>query len=321
MATPCWFSSLRCPCCSLRGRCARGESRDLTFWALTSALALCTHYFAFFAVSVEAAWLLIAFRSSWRRVIVPVAGVAAVGLALVPLILIQANPEHIGWIHHIPLPTRLWESGVAFLIGETGNVIAEQPRIHYALIPALLVGLAFLLVVMRGTPREKRGAALAAAVGAGVLLLPLAAALVVGKDYIESRNLLPAIVPLGVVASIGFAASGTRRLGLSLAVVLCAYWLVFDVLVTQTPSLQKLDYRTVIERVGPTKVPRAIVTWKVGIDTVDYYLADGAQRLSGGKLRVKEIDILSKPSTLAGLRRRAAPLPLGGARQDRAHYP
>ncbi len=274
-------------------------SRDLVLWALTSALALCTHYFAFFAVSVEAAWLLIAFRSSWRQVILPVAGVAAVGLALVPLILIQANPEHIGWIHHIPLLTRIWESGVAFLIGETGNVIAEPPRIHYALIPTLLVGLAFLLVVMRGTPREKRGAALAAAVGAGVLLLPLAAALV-GKDYIESRNLLPAIVPLGVVASIGFASSGARRLGLGLAVALCVYWLAFDVLVTQTPSLQKLDYRTIVKRVGPTHVPRAIVTWKVGIDTVDYYLSDGAQRLSAGKLRVKEVDIISKPSILAG---------------------
>ena len=270
------------------------ESRDLVLWALTSALALCSHYFAFFAVSVEAAWLLIAFRSSWRRVVPPVAGVAVVGLALVPLILIQANPEHIGWIHHTPLPTRLWESGVAFLIGETGNVIAEPPRIHYALIPALLIGLAFLLVVMRGTPREKRGAAVAAAVGAGVLLLPLAAALV-GKDYIESRNLLPALVPLGVVASIGFAASGARRVGLGLAVALCTYWLVFDILVTQTPSLQRLDFRTMVERVGPAHVPRAIVTWKVGVDTVDYYLGDGAQRFSAGKQQVKEVDILSKP--------------------------
>jgi len=270
------------------------ESRDLILWSLTSALALCSHYFAFFAVSVEAVWLLISFRSSWRRVILPVAGVAAVGLALVPLILIQANPEHIGWIHHIPLPTRLWESAVAFLIGETGNVIAEQPRIAYSLFPALLVGVAFVLVGMRATPREKRGAAVAAAVGVGVLVLPLAAALI-GKDYIESRNLLPALVPLGVVASIGFAATEARKLGLSLAVVLCAYWLVFDVLVTQTPSFQKLDFRTLVDRVGPARVPRAIVTWKVGIDTVDYYLADGAQRFSAGTQPVKEIDVISKP--------------------------
>ena len=69
------------------------------------------------------------------------------------------------------------------------------------------------------------------------MLLPLAAALV-GKDYVSQRNLLPALVPLGVVASIGFAASGARRVGLGLAVALCAYWLVFDILVTQTPSLQ-----------------------------------------------------------------------------------
>src|SRR5262249_37433352 len=36
---------------------------DLAWWALASALALCSHYFAFFAVAIEAVWLAIALRS------------------------------------------------------------------------------------------------------------------------------------------------------------------------------------------------------------------------------------------------------------------
>ena len=43
-----------------------GDGRDLGLWALASALALCSHYFAVFAVAIEAAWLLVALRSRWR---------------------------------------------------------------------------------------------------------------------------------------------------------------------------------------------------------------------------------------------------------------
>ncbi|MGA8745583.1 MAG: glycosyltransferase family 39 protein, partial [Solirubrobacterales bacterium] len=37
-----------------------GGRRDLSWWAIFSALAICTHYFAGFVVAAEAAWLLIA---------------------------------------------------------------------------------------------------------------------------------------------------------------------------------------------------------------------------------------------------------------------
>ena len=60
--------------------------RDLAFWALASALALCSHYFAVFAVAIEAALAAggaagSLARSSCRRS----AAVAAAGLALLPL--------------------------------------------------------------------------------------------------------------------------------------------------------------------------------------------------------------------------------------------
>jgi 4-amino-4-deoxy-L-arabinose transferase-like glycosyltransferase len=275
---------------SLRTR----AGRDLALWALASALALCSHYFAVFAVGVEALWLMVALRTHWRVVLPAVGGVVAVGLALLPLINGQVNPTHIGWIEHSPLSTRLWETGVSFLIGETGHVIAEPPRERYALIPVVLIGVALLLALLRGTRRERRGAGIGLAVGGAVVLLASAAALG-GKDYVVERNLLPALLPFGAAAGIGFAASGARRLGLLLAVALCAYWLAFDIHVTQTSNLQRPNYRSLTEALGPARRPRAIVTWKLAADPVEFYLDDGAQRMYSGTEPVAEVDVVSKP--------------------------
>lgn len=270
------------------------DARDLALWALASALALCSHYFAVFAVGIEALWLLVALRDRWAVVVPAIGAVGAAGLALVPLISAQVNPTHIGWIDHSLLSTRFFQAGVSFLIGETGHVIAEPPRERYALLPAVVIGAALLLVALRGSTRERRGALLGAGVGLGVAALAAIAA-AVGKDYVVERNLLPALVPLGVASAIGFAADGARRLGLLLAVCLCAYWIAFDVHVTQTPNLQRPDFRTLTEEVGPARHLRAVVTWKLAADPVRFYLDDGSERAYGGETPLREIDVISKP--------------------------
>jgi 4-amino-4-deoxy-L-arabinose transferase-like glycosyltransferase len=270
------------------------HGRDLALWALASALALCSHYFAVFAVAIEAVWLLVALRSMWRLVLPAVGAVVAVGLALLPLISAQVNPTHIGWIDHSALSLRLFETGVSFLAGETGHVIAEPPREHYALIPVVLIGLAMLLLALRGSPLERRGAVLGLVVGLGVVLLATGAALG-GKDYIVERNLLPALIPLAAAAAVGFGASGARRTGIVLAALLCAYWLAYDVYVTRTPNLQRPDFRDLAEQLGPPLRPRAIVTWKLAADPIRFYLDGPARRAYRGVLPVREIDVVSKP--------------------------
>jgi mannosyltransferase len=271
-----------------------GRGRDLAGWALASALALCSHYFAVFAVAIEGLWLLVALRARWRVVLPALAAVGAAGLALLPLANSQTNPTHIGWIENSPLAERLWETAVSFLVGETGHVIAEAPRERYALVPAILVAAALLLALARGGRRERRGVGLGLALGLGVAALTAIAALA-GKDYVVERNLLPALVPLLAVVAIGFAAAGARRFGLFLAVALCAYWVAFDVHVTQTPNLQRPDFRTVTDALGPPGGRRAIVTWKLAADPVRYYLHDGAVRMYGGEERIREIAVLRKP--------------------------
>ncbi len=268
--------------------------RDLALWALASALALCSHYFAVFAVAIEAAWLLVALRRRWRLVL-PAAGfVVALGLALLPLISAQVNPTHIGWIDHSALSLRVFETGVSFLAGETGHVIAEPPRERYALIPAMLIGAALLLAAFRGNAREKRGVMVGLTLGLGVVLLAAAAALA-GKDYIVERNLLPALIPLAAAASVGFGTNGARRVGIACAALLCVYWLAFDVYVARTPNLQRPDFRDLAEQLGPAHRPRAIVTWKLAADPIRFYLDGRSRRTYRGIVPVREIDVVSKP--------------------------
>ncbi|MFI5027473.1 MAG: glycosyltransferase family 39 protein [Solirubrobacterales bacterium] len=266
---------------------------DLALWALASALALCSHYFAVFAVGIEAGWLLVALRSRWREALAAVAGVGAIGIALIPLIMAQVNPTHVGWIEGSPLSSRFFQTGVSFLIGETGHVIAEPPRMRYALVPVILVGSAWLIVALRGTWRERRGAVLGATLGLGVALLALVAALV-GKDYVMERNLLPALVPLGISAAIGFGAERASRLGLLLAAGLCAYWIFFGIRVTETPNLQRPDFRGIVKELGQRPWPRAIVSWKLAAIPVQYYLHDNARRIYSGVTPIREIDVISK---------------------------
>jgi mannosyltransferase len=271
-----------------------GAGSDLAFWALSSGAALCSHYFAVFAVAVEAAWLLVALRSRLRTVVPAIAGVALVGAALLPLIAAQVNPAHIGWIDETPLSSRFLQTGVSFLAGETGHVIAEPPRERYALAPAALIGVALLLLALRGSGRERRGALAPLAVGLGVAA-PAAAAALAGSDYVVERNLLPALVPLAVVAAIGFSARGARRLGLVCATLLCAYWLGYAVVVARTANLQRPDFRELVEKLGPPTRPRAIVGWKLAADPVRFYLHDHAERLYRGTIPLREIDVVGKP--------------------------
>ena len=109
------------------------------------------------------------------------------------------------------------------------------------------------------------------------------------------RNLLPALVPLGGRRRDRLRRRPGRRLGLLLAVALCAYWLAFDVHVTQTPNLQRPDFRTVTDELGPPGGRRAIVTWKLAADPVRYYLHDRRVRMYSGEDRISEIDVVSKP--------------------------
>jgi mannosyltransferase len=232
---------------------ARGR---LVWWAVLSAAALATHYFAVFVVVPEAAWL--AWRER-RRAAGPLVLVVAAGLALLPLAIEQRATGHTAWIGNLPLSQRIKEVPKKFLIGEQGSPgrfgpIAEKLKF----VALLLVAAGAVLAVRRTDERERRGAIVAASIGAAALALPfvLKAARL---DYFAAYNLQAIWVPLAVALAAGYGARRAGLLGTGLAAALCAVFLAVVVEVDANPTLQRYDFRGVSHALGRPAADRAIV--------------------------------------------------------------
>jgi len=251
----------------------RGGRRDLAYWAAASTLAICTHYFAAFPVAAEALILARARRGEARPAL---AGLGAACLALAPLAVIQtSHGDNTDWIAKLSLSYRLGEGAVAFVVGETGYLIAEPVRPLLGLVPLLLAGAALSLLALRGGRSERGSAGILLAIAATTLLAPFALALL-GKDFFLDRNLIPALVPLLGALGIALTARRVGRAGAVLCSALVVYWLGFWVAAGLTSSLQRPPYRSVAIELGEPDAPRATVTWLLGIAPLRHYLGTHA---------------------------------------------
>lgn len=268
--------------------------RDLVLWGVFSALALATHYFAFFPLAVEAVLLL---RGRGRAALAGLWILALVALALAPLAIHQMSYGHAEWIGKFSLGHRLWETAATFVSGETGDIIGGPERPSLAFAPLALTLLAFGLPALRGERDEKRAVRVPLAVGAVTIGLPLLLAIAsTSKDFVLARNLLPALVPLLLVAAAGMTLRRARRLGGLLAAALFAYSLAFCVWVQFEPQLQRPDWRAVAAKLGEPEAPRATVLWALGQAPLRYYLGSGAIEAYPSEQYawlVREIDLVS----------------------------
>jgi 4-amino-4-deoxy-L-arabinose transferase-like glycosyltransferase len=271
-----------------------GGRRDLTLWGVASALALATHYFAIFPIALEALWLL---RRRGRSALAGLWIVAATGLVLAPLAIHQMSLGHAEWIGERSLGHRVWEAGVTFAVGETGDVIARPEWVLPAVIPLLAMLAAFALVGLRGERSERRAAERMLALAAATVAAPVALALLAdGKDYVLARNLLSALVPLLAAVGVGVTLRRARRAGAVLTAVLLAYSLGFSIWASAAPSLQRPDWSAVAAELGEPAAPRAMVTWTLGAASLRYYLSTGSfqvQPSDGFSWYVHEIDFVS----------------------------
>ena len=267
-----------------------GAGRDLGWWAAFSALALASHYFAVFPIAIEGAWLLVAVRPL-RRVVWALAALALAALALAPIALHQAQGSNNDWIATFGMARRLHDAAIAFFAGELG-------LLKHALVPMALFAAAVALLLWRGGEAERRGGALALAIGAGSVLAALACA-ALGQDYVLGRNLLPALIPLALVAAAGIAAPRAGRLGLAIGAGLVLYWLAFGVYADFRPALQREDWRTMAREIGPPRGrPRAILCWEEGGEPLAFYLDAGERQVKWkqwrrGPVAVAEVDVVS----------------------------
>jgi mannosyltransferase len=261
---------------------ARG--RVLAGWALAAALALATHYFTAFVLIPQALWLLL--RHPHRRgALAAVAAPAATGIALLPLLLAQSgNPYDIAGTS---LALRALQLPKQFLLGYRGPL-----ALALGLLGALLVAGAAWLLVRRTPPPVRRRALLLAAIGGCGIALPLLAALA-GADYLNTRNLLPALVPLLAALAVGCAASAPPRLGAALLGALCALSLAIVIAVAADAQYQRQDWRGLAHALGRSRAPRALVVSPAnGALALRYYL-DGARTMGPAGADVAAVEVVA----------------------------
>jgi uncharacterized membrane protein len=272
----------------------QGRRRDFIAWGIASALALATHYFAAFPIAAEAIWLL---RRRGKATAPGIGIVAGAGLLLAPLVIHQMSFAHAEWISNFSLGHRLWETGLTFMLGETGDIIARPEHPLLAVVPCLIAAAALVLIRVRGERRECRAARILLALAAVTVVVPVVIGLLdSGKDYVLARNLLPALVPLLVALAVGFTLRNARRSGAILAAALVAYSLGFSVWASLSPALQRPDWDAVATTLGEPETPRAMVTWTLGEASLRYYLSTGSfqvQPSDGFDWWIGEVDFIS----------------------------
>lgn len=256
----------------------------LAGWVAASALAFATHWFAAFLIAPEALSLL--WRSSdRRRAALAVGATLAVSAPLLPLLLHQAAHGGGDWIGTIALGERLRGVGEQFVVGATGVKVE-----HAATVAGALVCAGLLLLVVRAGGSERRGGLLALAVGGAAVAIPIALAFV-GPDYVLDKNLLPALVPLGVAVAAGMGAHRAGAAGLAAAVALCALSLGVVGAMTFDSDLQRADVRGAVRAMGEPAGTRAIVL-PFNYDASLEAYATQPVVLSEGSARVGEVVVL-----------------------------
>ena len=282
-----WFSR------ALRTR----SSSDLAWWAAFSALAVLTHSFAGFLVAPEGLWLLCVARN--RASLFAAAAVAAVQLALLPFLFTNATHSLLGFIKATSLTMRIQQVPVGFGLG----TLYQSSLVNYGLLGAALLAAALILLIVVGTDGPQlRGAGIAAALAALVLLVPLVLALL-GEDYYIVRALIPAWIPLAVVIGAACTAPRARVPGAALAVILLAACVYAQIRIQSDQRYQRPDWRGVAAALGRPTASRAVVVYDgLGTDPLATYLPGVPWTEPSAAVSVSEVDVVGSTWQRSGTR-------------------
>jgi uncharacterized membrane protein len=274
------------------------SARNLAWWAVASGLALLTHFFAGFLVAPEAAWLLGAlWRTRRRAVLTAVAAVVVVEVALIPLAVSDVG-HPLGWLTQFPLATRIKQVPVTFAAG----TLYRSTMVNWGLLGAAVLVAVLIVLLVAGADRDElRGAGIAAALAAFVLIVPLLAALV-GHDFYIARALIPAWAPLAVVIGAACTASRARLPGAALAAVLAVSFIAASIRISDHPQYQRPNWRGVATALGAASGQRAIVIAdaQLATDPLEIYLPRVPWGGGGSApVTVSEVDVVGSPYSAA----------------------
>jgi 4-amino-4-deoxy-L-arabinose transferase-like glycosyltransferase len=271
----------------LRARRSPG-TRAIALWTGASALALLTHFFAGFLIAPEALALL-----WWRRdraAAVAVAAVAAVQLALLPLVVSDTGHSLVAWIGTFPLHIRIDQIAVEFSLSTLYRNPIVTDGVLGAAVLAVVVG---ALLWLGAEPWRRRAAGLALVPAAVTIGVPLVLALA-GADYVVPRNFIAAWVPLAIVLAAACTAPRTLPLGAALAALVLGAFVYAGLLIDARPEYQRPNWRGVAVALGHPAGARAIVADDGGTNAAPLaiYLPRVPWQAPLGPVRVDEVDVV-----------------------------
>jgi mannosyltransferase len=276
----------------LQGR----DGRSLALWAVMSALALLTHYYAIFMFIPQA--LLLIRKLGLRRMLPPIGLELITGLALLPLATSQ-NATYSEVLESTSAISRAAGAVKQFLVGLYG------PLEVYS---ALLVGLiAAIAVVYLWRDAKTSGRALAiqiGIVGAAAVLLPFALPLIhIAGSSFEGRHLISAWVPFALLVAMGVSVARNRRVGTTLGLALCAISLAVIVGINAIPGYQRDNWRGVADALA-SRAPGVIVTPPEGLGPLSIYLPH-LRKITAPQVSAKELEFVALRTKRTG----RSPLP------------
>jgi uncharacterized membrane protein len=229
--------------------------KTCTWWAIASALAVWTQYFALFLVAAEALFL-VRSRSTRRLARLPIIGVVLATIAVAPLAYHQSQSSVNDWIAQEPLGARVTTTVQWFVAG-------PYSLSHLWWISAAISALGVTSIGLLSTSRERRGAVISLALASACVLVPLLAA-ALGDDYWLYRNLIAAWIPLAIALAAGLATRRPRGIVLRAGLVgVTAATLVLStilaVTVTSGHSAKRPDWRGLSDCLGHTQSGRVFL--------------------------------------------------------------
>ena len=261
--------------------------RTLIYWAVASALALWTHYFAFFLVGAEGFLLLV--RPATRRpALGPILGVIAAAAAIAPLLRHQEYNGLNTFIAAIPLRTRAYSAAKWFVAGA-----GSFSHMWWIAGGLLLIGAISLLGLADRS--ERRGALVAALLGAAVIIGPLAAVLH-GKDFWYYRNLIVAWPALAVALSAGLTGRSRRR-PIAVATLFAASLVIASgaLAIRLVGGADSRDNWRGLARCLAAPQPRRVFVVYPGFEgTALRYYRPSLRELTAGSEPVDEIDVVDE---------------------------
>jgi uncharacterized membrane protein len=283
-----------------------GDARSLALWALMSALALLTHYYAAFMFLPEAVLLLR--RVGLRRLLAPVGAVALVGLALVPLALWQKSnyPEV---VENTSTASRAAETAKQFLVGLYGPL-----ELYSAALAGLIAVAAVCILARRAEPRVRRLALEIGVLAAAALVLPLVLVLVHVAAYsFEGRHLISAWIPCALLVATGLGVVHGPRLGALLGIALCLLSLAVIAGTNAIPGYQRDDWRGVASALAAHGGPGVIVAPIYGLAPLSIYLAH-LEKATAPRISTRELEFVALRTKRTGRSPLAPVVPTRGPR-------